>query len=135
MKGPSHVFSSSAVGINNNVNVYTTTPNNIHAEDRRFNGWGSRHPGVCCFVFSDGLTRALSEAINSTVFTAISTGNASATETPDAVTQIDRELNISRPQLSDEQWLLISEFFSVPWPDPSGGRPRADARRCLEGIL
>jgi transposase len=42
---------------------------------------------------------------------------------------------LPQPQLTDEQWLLISEFFPVPAPDPRGGRPRADVRRCLEGIL
>ena len=42
---------------------------------------------------------------------------------------------LPQPQLTDEQWLLISDFFSVPAPDPRGGRPRANARRCLEGIL
>ena len=40
-----------------------------------------------------------------------------------------------RPQLSDEQWALVSDLFRDPPPDPRGGRPRADARRCLEGIL
>ena len=40
-----------------------------------------------------------------------------------------------RPQLDDEQWALIADLFVNPPPDPRGGRPRADARRCLEGIL
>ena len=44
-------------------------------------------------------------------------------------------LNLPQPQLTDEQWLLISDVFPVPVPDPRGGRPRTDARRCLEGIL
>ena len=39
------------------------------------------------------------------------------------------------PQLSDEQWALIADLFAEPPPSPSGGRPRAEARRCLEGIL
>ena len=39
------------------------------------------------------------------------------------------------PQLTDEQWLLIADLFPVPAPDPRGGRPRADVRQCLEGIL
>ena len=51
------------------------------------------------------------------------------------VSRMEPELIISRPQLTDEQWLLISEFFPVPLPDPRGGRPRTDARLCLEGIL
>ena len=49
--------------------------------------------------------------------------------------RMEPELNILRPQLTEEQWLLISDFFLVPSPDPRGGRPRADSRRCLEGIL
>ena len=73
MKGSAHIFCSSAVGINNNVSVYSTSPNNIAAQDRRYDGWGSGHPGVCCFVFSDGSTRVLSDSINATVLTAIST--------------------------------------------------------------
>lgn len=40
-----------------------------------------------------------------------------------------------RPQLTDEQWALIADLFRDPAPDPRGGRPRADARRCIEGIL
>jgi transposase len=40
-----------------------------------------------------------------------------------------------RPQLDEEQWALIADLFLNPPPDPRGGRPRADARRCLEGIL
>lgn len=39
------------------------------------------------------------------------------------------------PQLTDEQWSLISDLFAVPTPNPRGGRPRADVRQCLEGIL
>jgi transposase len=39
------------------------------------------------------------------------------------------------PQLSDEKWLLICDLFPVPKPDPRGGRPRVDSRRCLEGVL
>lgn len=39
------------------------------------------------------------------------------------------------PQLDDEQWALIADLFPDPPPNPLGGRPRVDARRCLEGIL
>ena len=49
--------------------------------------------------------------------------------------RMEPDLNLPQPQLTDEQWLLISEVFPVPVPDPRGGRPRTDARRCLEGIL
>lgn len=40
-----------------------------------------------------------------------------------------------RPQLSDEQWTLVSDLFKPPKPSPKGGRPRVDARACLEGVL
>ena len=40
-----------------------------------------------------------------------------------------------RPQLTDEQWLLICDLFPIPKPDPRGGRPRVDSRQCLEGVL
>ena len=38
-------------------------------------------------------------------------------------------------QLTDEQWRLISDLFAAAKPNPHGGRPRADPRQCLEGIL
>lgn len=38
-------------------------------------------------------------------------------------------------QLTDEQWLLIADLFRDPLPGPQGGRPRAPARECIEGIL
>ncbi len=37
--------------------------------------------------------------------------------------------------LSDEQWLLIADLLADPAPNPRGGRPRHDPRRCLEGVL
>jgi transposase len=40
-----------------------------------------------------------------------------------------------RPQLNDEQWALVADLFAEPPPNPRGGRPRAEPRRCLEGIL
>jgi transposase len=43
--------------------------------------------------------------------------------------------SVGRPQLNDEQWAIISDLFADPPPDPRGGRPRAPARHCLEGIL
>jgi transposase len=49
--------------------------------------------------------------------------------------RMEADVNAVQPQLSDEQWLLISDFFPVSERDPRGGRPKADARRCLEGIL
>lgn len=73
MKGAAEIFCSSAVGINNSVRAYTTSANDIGAQDRRFNGWGSGHPGVCGFVFVDGSTRMISDSINQTVLVAITT--------------------------------------------------------------
>jgi transposase len=48
---------------------------------------------------------------------------------------MEPEVRSTSPQLTDEQWSLISDLFPVPKPDPRGGRPRADSRQCLEGIL
>jgi hypothetical protein len=39
------------------------------------------------------------------------------------------------PFLSDAQWNLIKDLFENPSPSPRGGRPRADARVCLEGVI
>lgn len=38
-------------------------------------------------------------------------------------------------QLTDEQWSLIKDLFANPAPSEKGGRPRAPARACLEGVL
>jgi transposase len=43
--------------------------------------------------------------------------------------------SLVRPELTDEQWSLIADLFAGPKPGPRGGRPRVDARRCVEGIL
>ena len=53
----------------------------------------------------------------------------------DAGSRMEPEAGSANPQLSDEQWSLISDLFPVPKPDPRGGRPRLNARHCLEGIL
>lgn len=52
-----------------------------------------------------------------------------------AGSKMEPEVRSASPQLTDEQWSLISDLFAVPQPDPRGGRPRADSRQCLEGIL
>ena len=52
-----------------------------------------------------------------------------------AGSKMEPEVRFTSAELSDEQWALIADLFPVPPPDPRGGRPRADARRCLEGIL
>ncbi len=38
-------------------------------------------------------------------------------------------------ELTDDLWSLISDLFVDPKPDPRGGRPRVEPRRCIEGIL
>jgi transposase len=48
---------------------------------------------------------------------------------------MEPEVGLASSQLTDEQWLLISDLFPAPQPDPRGGRPRVDSRHCLEGIL
>jgi transposase len=52
-----------------------------------------------------------------------------------AGSKMEPEVRSACPQLTDEQWSLISDLFSVPPPDARGGRPRVDSRQCLEGIL
>ena len=37
--------------------------------------------------------------------------------------------------LTDEQWRRIAPHLPAHPPSPAGGRPRADDRECLEGIL
>jgi transposase len=41
----------------------------------------------------------------------------------------------TKRQLTDAQWKRIAPLFPVHPPSPKGGRPRADDRECLEGIL
>jgi len=40
-----------------------------------------------------------------------------------------------KSQLTNEQWFLIADLFEHPAASEKGGRPRVDARRCVEGIL
>ena len=37
--------------------------------------------------------------------------------------------------LTDEQWRRVAPHLPEHPPSPKGGRPRADDRECLEGIL
>ena len=85
MKGAAHIFCSSAVGINESTRVYTSRrQTTLLHKIKRYNGWGSGHPGVCCFVFADGSTRILSETINRTALTAITTrAGAETIDSPD----------------------------------------------------
>lgn len=38
-------------------------------------------------------------------------------------------------ELTNEQWQLIADLFPHNPPSSSGGRPRVEPRRCVEGIL
>jgi transposase len=40
-----------------------------------------------------------------------------------------------KPELTDAQWARLSRFFPVERPSKKGGRPWADNRSCMEGIL
>ncbi len=40
-----------------------------------------------------------------------------------------------KPELTDAQWARISRFFPVEKPSERGGRPWADNRSTMEGIL
>jgi len=41
----------------------------------------------------------------------------------------------TKRMLADDQWERIAPYFPEHPPSPKGGRPRADDRECLEGIL
>ena len=73
MKGTADIFCSSAVPINKSVSYYTSKPNDISAQDRRFNGWGSGHPGGVCFLFGDGSARFTSESLDQPTLVQVST--------------------------------------------------------------
>jgi transposase len=42
---------------------------------------------------------------------------------------------MTKRTLTDEQWQRIELHLPMYTPSPKGGRPRADDRDCLEGIL
>jgi prepilin-type N-terminal cleavage/methylation domain-containing protein/prepilin-type processing-associated H-X9-DG protein len=81
MKGGAHVFGSSAVAINFKTIDYTTTPGNFAAQDRRFNAWGSGHPGGASFCYADGSANFISDGIDPTTLTALSTRDGGETNT------------------------------------------------------
>ena len=41
----------------------------------------------------------------------------------------------TKRQLTDAHWERIAPLLPVHPPSPKGGRPRADDRECLEGLL
>ena len=49
--------------------------------------------------------------------------------------KMDSDLNRLQPELTDEQWSLISDLFPDKPVGPKGGRRRIGSRACFEGIL
>lgn len=52
-----------------------------------------------------------------------------------AGSKMEPDLRFVRPELSDEQWAVVGDLFRSPKPSPQAGRPRTDARACLECVL
>jgi hypothetical protein len=59
--------------MNKGVQYYTSRMNDIGAQDRRFNGWGSGHPRGVCFLLCDGSGRLISDSIDQVTLTRLST--------------------------------------------------------------
>jgi prepilin-type processing-associated H-X9-DG protein len=72
-KGNASVFCSSIAGINNSVKKWTSSTNDITAQDYRFNAWGSGHAGGANFAMADGSSRFISETLNTVTLDRIST--------------------------------------------------------------
>ena len=73
MKGAAHIFCSSIVPINSGVRLFTSSPNNIAAQDSRYNAWGSGHHGGANFAMCDGSVAFLSDDIDRLMFARLST--------------------------------------------------------------
>jgi len=73
MKGAAHVFCSAAVPINSTAASFTTSVNNIAAQDKRYNAWGSGHPGGVCLSFCDSSVRFASDSLDLLTLARIST--------------------------------------------------------------
>jgi prepilin-type N-terminal cleavage/methylation domain-containing protein len=78
LKGSAHIFCSSAVPINSKASDLTTTPS-LLAQDRRYNAWGSSHPGGASFVMADGSARFISDTVDTTTLQALSTRDGGET--------------------------------------------------------
>ena len=84
MKGAAQIFCSSAVGINNSARYFTASPNDLSAQDRRYNAWGSGHLGGACFVVCDGSVHFIRDTIDTITFSALSTrAGGETTQTPE----------------------------------------------------
>ena len=73
MKGAAHIFCSSAVPMNSGVSRFTTSANNIGAQDRRYNAWGSGHVNGVCFALCDGSVRFFNDAMDPVTLARLST--------------------------------------------------------------
>ena len=72
LKGTGHLFCSSVEPINTQTRDLTTSPN-FSAQDRRYQVWGSGHPGGAVFSFCDGSVRFISERMSTITLTQLST--------------------------------------------------------------
>jgi prepilin-type N-terminal cleavage/methylation domain-containing protein len=70
LKGSAHVTCSSAGPLNQKV---PSTSPNFTDQDRRFQTWGSGHPGGVNFVLSDGSVRFIRDSLTTTTLTQLST--------------------------------------------------------------
>jgi type II secretory pathway pseudopilin PulG len=73
MKGAANLFCSSAVGLNTSVKSFSTSTNDLDAQDRRYNAWGSGHVGGACFVMCDCSVHFIPEIIDPVTLTRLST--------------------------------------------------------------
>jgi prepilin-type N-terminal cleavage/methylation domain-containing protein len=70
MKGSAQIFGSSAVPLNYSVTSFSP---NIALQDRRFNAWGSGHPGGVCFVMCDNSAKYVSDSMSQITLSRLST--------------------------------------------------------------
>jgi prepilin-type N-terminal cleavage/methylation domain-containing protein/prepilin-type processing-associated H-X9-DG protein len=73
MKGAAHVFCSSKEPLNSSVRLFISSPNNIAAQDHRFNAWGSGHPGGVNFAMCDGSVAFITDDIDQVTLGRLST--------------------------------------------------------------